>query len=198
MGNTISKLKVGIGVPTLFPYIHKLFFDSFLNLNHPCETILIDCTGSITAIARNRIVKVAKEQKCTHILFLDADMTFPTDVIPKLLKHNVDIACGLYKQRNEPHKYALFRIKKGEYIRPEIEEGLMKVDAAGTGCMLINMKLFDKIDFPWFDYRQYRRSKTKYFTEDIWFCKKAREKGFKIYVDTDVKCGHIIDKILEV
>ena len=50
---------------------------------------------------------------------------------------------------------------------------------------------FEKIDYPWFDYQVYEGY--KYYTEDVIFCKKAKELGYKIFIDTSIKCGHIVD-----
>ena len=67
------------------------------------------------------------------------------------------------------------------------KNGLIKVDAVGCAATLINCEIFKLIPEPWF-------LTGETHTEDIYFCMKAREcvKGFEVYVDTTVECGHML------
>ena len=185
--------KLGIGTPILHPYLHVKFWLSYNKLQKPTDHMMILTSGTITNMARNRIVEQAMKHDCTHILFLDADMTFPSDMIEKLLEHDKDIVSGLYFQRDVGHlPVAMKSINDREYRRLNKHEmgGLVEVDAVGTGCLLVKREAFEKIGFPWFYYHTYDDG--VWHTEDVIFCRTAKKKGLKIFVDTDVKCGHII------
>jgi len=189
-------INLAIGMPALFPYVHLNFWKSFHQLEKPINHFLIISTGSITSVARNRIVEQARARKCTHIMFLDQDMTFPKDTITKMINANKDIVCGLYFQRDYPHlPTGMISINEKEYSRitkKQIESNqLIEVDAAGTGCMLIKEEVFEAMGYPWFDYSVYKGY--TWYTEDVMFSRKAKKLGYKIWYDTSIKCGHIID-----
>jgi len=187
-------MKITIGVPIFYPYVHWRFWRSYEQLEKPGGTILQIIPGSTIAVARNKLVNMAKGSD--YLLFLDSDMTFPSDLIQRLLDHKKDVVCGLYYSRGYPHDPMTMRLwNKDEYYRSPPKGGLMEVDATGGGCMLINMKVIDKIDFPWFDFSAYMGTR-KSFSEDVWFCRKLKAAGYKIYVDTDLECGHISDRVI--
>lgn len=196
-----NNIKVGIGLPMLFPFIPMKFFNSYQMLNKPDNHVTISMAGSITSIARNNICDIAEKQQCTHIMFLDTDMTFPPDTIQKLLAHDLDIVGGLYFERYEPYKPAVFwKHPDGDYALPhDIPYGqLLECDALATGCMLIKMDVFKRLTKPWFEYRvaEYGSKKEiKFFSEDIVFCERVKELGYKIFVDTSIECGHLLNDV---
>lgn len=53
--------------------------------------------------------------------------------------------------------------------------------------MLIDMKVFDKIKSPWFE-------PEFSFGTDVQICRKASEAGFKVYNDTDIEIGHLVNE----
>jgi len=184
--------RVMIGIPTLFPYVHTNFWKSWMKLAKPNGHLVMVATGSITSVARNKIVEHARFHKCSHVMFLDSDMTFPQDAIQKLMSHDKDIVCGLYFQRDHPHLPAAIIGETGRISKDDISSRRLKeIDAAGTGCMLIKTDVFDKIGYPWFDYQVY--DGYTYYTEDVIFCRKAKKLGYRLFVDTSIRCGHIID-----
>ena len=68
------------------------------------------------------------------------------------------------------------------------EDGLVKCDAIGTPCTIMNMKLFKLIPKPWF-------LTGEFHSEDVYFCMKADKyvENLGIYVDTTIECGHLYD-----
>ena len=78
-----------------------------------------------------------------------------------------------------------FRFKQGlERIDFE-EDVLMPIDGCGFGCVLTSVKLLRDIDHEWFSYEKY--------SEDFDFCLKAQAKGYQLWTDTGVLCGHLPD-----
>ena len=151
--------------------------------------------------ARELGVRIAAEQHSHYLLFLDSDMTFPADIIEQLIKHGKDIVSGLYFKRVPPYTTVMYNdiSKDGEYAFEPIDNWkknrLIEVDAIGCGCVLIKTKVFMKIKPPFF-YPLYSQSNKSLTSEDIAFCVRAREAGFKIYVDTALQCGHIGKQII--
>lgn len=62
---------------------------------------------------------------------------------------------------------------------------LIECDGVGCGCLLINKRVFDTLEKPYF-----QCSESKNNGEDFYFCRKAQLAGFKIYCDPSVLCGH--------
>ncbi|NLB80942.1 MAG: hypothetical protein GX800_04885 [Clostridiaceae bacterium] len=178
-------MKVLIAMPTA-RYIETHTFLSVYNLERPkdVETPFVAIEGYSVDTSRNMIVKEAIEQKADYILWVDSDMILPEDALIRLLSHNKDIVTGAYAFKDiKSQDLIAFKIGGGQMEFSSIN-GLTEVGAIGFGCCLTKTEIFDKIEFPYFVFGED-------FGEDIYFCKKARAAGFKIYIDPDVKCGHI-------
>jgi hypothetical protein len=68
----------------------------------------------------------------------------------------------------------------------------VEVDATGTGCLLIETRVFLDLQKPYFQFTPNPDKEIGgVIGEDIWFCHKAREAGYKIFVDTSVPVGHL-------
>lgn len=149
---------------------------------------------------RNEAVLVAQAAKASHLLFLDADMTWPPDVLEKMLAHHDrGIVSGLYHTKAWPNHpvafssgYANLRTGQVDYIYDEMIFGdaLRPEALVGMGCALLPMALFEAMPMPWFEYRQDVNGVWS-ITEDVAFCQKAAAHGCPIWLDPTVQCGHI-------
>lgn len=178
-------VKVTIGIPVWGNSIPLQFFAHFGLLQKPQYTeVLIERTTPL-ARARNKIVEQAKGE---FIFFLDCDVLPPQNVIPCLLSHDKDIVSGLYFSWKHPYTPQMYRcVRKNRYL-PIIDypQGLVEADGIGMGCALIRKSVFKALPKPYFSYKGE-------LGEDLYLCKLAKSKGFKIFVDTTVKCGHIVE-----
>jgi hypothetical protein len=78
-----------------------------------------------------------------HIMWLDSDMTFPEDVIIRLLEHKKKVVCATYSKRVPPfHPTAFYNINPVEPVNTE-DHGLVTVRYSGMGCMLVHSSVFD-------------------------------------------------------
>jgi GT2 family glycosyltransferase len=190
--------KLAIGFPLVDPNIPVQFFLSFACMDKPTQyTLLVPEMphgpfSNSLAEARNSLAIQALTEGATHLLMCDTDQVYPPDTLTKLLSHNVDI-CGVkVHSRWPPFAPIFYRGSIGRYKQipdDEMESGeLVEIDATGTGCLLINMEVFNKVDPPWF---KYSVKDGRPVGEDIWFCSQAREKGIGIHVDTSIEVGHL-------
>lgn len=147
---------------------------------------------------RTRLVSRAYELEATHILWLDTDMKFPPDTIPRLLNHNVPVVAVNYPTKDmeaRPTAYA----ENEHYIGPvwttEKTTGLAEVTHAGMGIMLTDIRVFDLLDPPLFQFEPMPPDFIKQTGEDVYFCRKVREKGIPIFIDHDLskQVAHIGD-----
>ena len=179
--------------------VHTKFMISILQIMDYCrewnskneEKILCDIRfqkGTVISYQRTMLVKDFLENKeYTHLLFLDSDMSFPNDVIVKLLEHNKDVCCGTYRNRQDTHYTTYLILPDQKELVPVLGidkgDGLQEVLANGTGCMLIKREVLEKVN-------QFRFEGEK--GEDINFCSDVRKEGFKIYTDLSLQCSHYI------
>jgi hypothetical protein len=150
--------------------------------------------------ARNRGVELALEGGFRHVFFVDDDVIMPPEACLRLLENNLPIVSGLYYRRNVPIAPVAIRLsvdEKGQQVSTwvtEFQDGaLFECDLVGAGCLLINTDVFRKMPAPWFEWLCDRKDlpKGEQFSEDFSFCRKAkRTHGYKIVVDTRVKCQH--------
>lgn len=186
-------MKLIIGVPILFPYVHWKFWKSFMAMKKPNDTELLVTVGTTISVARNRLV--AGALKADYLLFLDSDMELPVDLIDRLFAHKKDVVSALAFSRGYPHDPMTYREwKVGAYYRSRLTGGLIDVDATGCACLLIKTDVFNKIEKPWFDFSVYKGTECK--GEDIVFCEKLKAAGYEIFVDTGLECGHISDRVI--
>ena len=182
--------------------VHTMFTYDLVNMvaNHTLNTndaiSLKISQGTLIANQRAELCLDAMREKCTHVLFIDSDMRFPHDMIERLLQHDLDIvATNCARRRMPTGPTAQIYKENGErelvYTMPE-STGLQEVGSVGMGVMLIKANVFAKLAEPWFE-TPWRHDKRGYIGEDVFFCKKARDAGFKIWIDHDVskEIGHI-------
>ncbi len=77
------------------------------------------------------------------------------------------------------------------YLEHTPREGLQKVDAVGTGCLLIKRRVFlnKNMQKGAFTRKLYPNG-TVNKGNDISFCERARNQGFEIYCHYDYPCQH--------
>lgn len=183
-------MKLGIGIPLGTEWIPALFWFSYENLIKPEGYKLFTVAGALTPFAREKIVLRALEAECTHLCFIDSDMSFEPDALQRLIKSGEqfivkkDIIAGLFFQRYDPYPPAL-SINDKQVIPSKLTE----VDWVGMAFTLIDMNVFKKIPRPWFELDF---NPKHIVSEDILFCIKAKKLGFKIWVDPEIHIGHLI------
>lgn len=196
--------KICIGLCNNQDKVNSSFFWNFLGLFKPRQHIVIRGQASIKSASLNTIVKEAWKWKCEKIIFMDIDMEFPFDTIPKLLSRDLPIVSGLYYLKAPPHSPVAGWKKGRRYINnndinwkkgyapfPDNSDHLVEVDWAGIGCLMVDMDVFNKMRFPCFyDKWSWERGERQK-GHDLIFCENAKKAGYKVYVDTLVQCDHV-------
>ncbi len=142
-------------------------------------------------LCENRHVLVSKafQFNASHMLFWDSDIKAPPDCIVKLVNHHLPIVAVNYPTK-EPEPRPTAFIETDDYIGPCFTQkqhtGLQAVSSCGFGLMLIEMGVLQAMSTPLFQFTQDGPEKIKTETEDVFFCRKARESGFDIVIDHDL------------
>ena len=162
---------------------------------------------SIITKARNNLVRNFMESDCTDLLFVDADVIINVDAVTRLLalSGGKDVVAGSYPRRSADSKFFLdFYLNENQELEFD-EHGLLRVESVATGFMLIRrhviQHMYDK--YPEWQYQvgdngeketavfDFAIIDGQYIGEDYLFCRRAREEGFKIYLDPDISLPHI-------
>lgn len=159
-------------------------------------------TGEIfIPFAREMLASKALEFNCDYLFSVDDDMMAPYDLFYSLVKHDADIVAPLAFTRNPPHRAVMFATTEGYdpvvgkpyFINKSIHNyprnRLVECDAVGFGACLIKTEIFKKMAQPWFMGSQGTG-------EDIHFCLAAKKLGFRVFMDTSVKLGHLSKNIV--
>ena len=186
-------MKTLIAVPTM-DMCHSRFAQSLATLDKVGDCQVSFIMNSLIYDARNKFCQQAIEGEYDFILWLDSDMVFPSYVLQQFMQDDKDIVAGLYFRRSYPFTPVAFselRRENGVLRMKDLEEwpnDLFEVDGVGFGCVLMKTDcLFDiagKEGGVWF-------TPTNDAGEDAAFCIRAKEYGYKIWVDPTIKLGHV-------
>lgn len=187
--------RILIAVPTA-KYIETETFKSIYDLEIPdgYETDFQYFYGYQIDQIRNLAAEWGKNYDYT--LFVDSDIVLPKDSLKKMLLADKDIISGLYIQRiPNSHTMEVYMDTQGggvtniphEYIDGR---GIVEIAACGMGCCLINGSVFRKMEYPHFFYKSAIEHRDT-ISEDVYFCMKARQYGFRVWADESIRCEHI-------
>lgn len=164
-------------------------------------------TGVRTDKNRNTLIQNILETDATHILWLDADMIYPADILRQYvtLKPDLDIMGCLYFKRSypfDPIAYVRndnpekpFRWLDPRKVNEVDDKTVIEVDGLGFGGVLVKTDVYRKMgDNKWMNYGAgfhlpFKNKES--LTHDLVFCQKAQEYGFKIYLHPRVRPKHL-------
>ena len=189
-------MKTLIAVPCM-DSVPTMFCQSLALMRKVDECTLAMKSGSLIYAARNDLATLSIQLDADFVLWLDSDMVFDSDLLERMFKtlkeKDLDILTGLYFRRVPPYTPVIF--DKLEIVDEicdwtefrEIPKDLFEVGACGFGCVLMKTDVF-------FDVQ------SKYGTmfapilnngEDVAFCWRARQCGYKIWCDPSIIVGHV-------
>ena len=172
-----NKVKILFGTPCFGGMLHNGYFQSMLELSGNFTKLGIPfevCTignESLIQRARNGIVaKFMSDSTATHLMFIDADITFSWVSIVKLLLGNKELSGGCYPKKcfnwdkikhynqlnpdikeDELMAKALDYVfnpiyhKQGDKVVIRLENGMAQVKDIGTGFMIIQKSVIHKM-----------------------------------------------------
>jgi cellulose synthase/poly-beta-1,6-N-acetylglucosamine synthase-like glycosyltransferase len=134
------------------------------------------------------------------LAFLDDDMVFHPELLRQLLARGdqYDILGALYCDRKPPFKPVVFlpgdrpgTLQSLAWTQlPPQSHGVWVLppgSAIGTQGMLIRRRVLDAIGPPWFEGGKLDPNEV---AEDMWFCLRAQQLGFRVAVDLETITGH--------
>ena len=191
----MKQTKILVGVPSGDSLVVP-FWASFSSAIYTqwTDNEVLGVRGMNTVSARNKIVYKAITDGFDYVFFMDSDMEFPQGTLDRLLSHNKDIVGGFYVRKKKGFLPNAFKLgsRTGDKLLTEFVTDFREVEAIGTGCLLVKTEVFKNIKkLPWFEYEPTESPDGHMMTEDLVFCDRAKDAGYKIYCDGEIACGHV-------
>lgn len=189
-------MKIMVAVPSM-DMVPVRFCQSLSMLQKVGECAIGFQVGSLVYEARENLAHAAIQAEADYVLWLDSDMVFQPDVLQRLLSDiesgKGDIVSGLYFRRVSPYTPVLYTEleidkEKGSTWKEleSIPDDVFECGGVGFGCVLMPTDALVSV-------------LSKFgcmFTplhgngEDISFCWRARQCGYKIVCDPKIELGH--------
>jgi hypothetical protein len=175
-----------------YGYDKKFFaYDSMIKNNAQKTKSVIEKM----CISHNDCKSYAIEHKYDYILHLESDVFPDKNIIQRLLEHNKLIVGGIYYRDEGKYRKVMIQrrvnvinshIISMNFDRFEdihfLDGTLKQVAHLGLGCVLINTKVFSKINF--------RFVKNESMHPDSYFAEDCFRNEIKIYADTSCIARH--------
>jgi hypothetical protein len=191
------------------------FSRTLLNVLASSKTLVygqdVEVGGPMVADHRNYLVDRFLTTEAEWLWMVDTDMVFESDTLDRLMasahwKHRpvVGALCFGANRRSTSIYPTMYWWTEGGIIRADSMDlrsaGLVEVDATGAACMLIHRSVLEKVceahPFPKGPYA-FAWNNDMRVGEDINFCVRVKTAGFPIYVDCDIRVGHVKPVILD-
>ena len=189
-------MKILIAVPSM-DQVPVQFTQSLSMLHRVGECSVAFQVGSLVYTSRNHLGGLAIEQDYDYVLWLDSDMVFKPDTLERMMEtmknEDIDFLTGLYFRRVYPFKPVLFskleQTEAGwEWDEPkEIPDGLFELAGCGFGCVLMKTDVLFDVQGKFGD----MFGPIKNMGEDLSFCWRATQCGYKIICDPGIDLGHV-------
>ncbi len=188
-------MKIMIAIPSM-DSVPIQFAISLATLNKVDDCFIANKTGSLVYMAREELAKQAIQMEADYVLWLDSDMMFAPDTLQRLIAdlEKGDIVSGLYFRRQPPFTPVLFPKLEFDGKTPDftnlpdkLPDDIFEVGGVGFGCVLMPVDAIISV------LAKYGELFTPYQTlgEDVAFCWRVRQCGYKIVVDPKIKLGHV-------
>jgi len=209
MADNNKPLRILIGTPSYDGKLDIYYVDSLLNTlaksgEEGVEIYpLFMCYDSLIQRARNDLFKTAYEAKIDALFFIDADVGWNPHDFYKLLRSEKDLVGGSYRKKTDKEElYVVKALDKGDKnLDLNIDkDGYLEVAGLGCGFMKLSRKCIETL---WNVSKPYTSEKGEarmvfevvcengdLISEDIYMCKKWRDLGNKVHLDTTITCTH--------
>ena len=202
-----------IAVPSGKVSPYPEFWEHLANVKSPDGYLLYPprtSRGPYIKNNQNTLIRMfLTKTKAEYFWLTNDDQIYADDILKRLMSHQKDMVVPLCLEHELPCRPLIYTRRDGDlYYHKFVEtsdKGLIPVVGSGGGGMLIHRRVLEAIKDPWFEtHMSNQHEYPKEFlgdqdpelcgwvesTEDLDFCKKVIEAGFKIYCDLDAAVLH--------
>jgi len=178
-----KKIGVTVSTPCFGGMLNEAYFHAILKTSSLFSQrkwkLYINSMGNESLITRARNTLVAQfldtcdksQEDHTHLMFIDADISFPAQSVIRMIDYDKDIVTGVYPRKSIDWNKVKENAKKGDFkemeqkalgyninlAHPEsiqMEKGFIEVLDSATGFMLIKKEVFYKLKkaYPYLKY----------------------------------------------
>lgn len=151
--------------------------------------------------ARSAYVEDFLATDCDVMWFLDSDIIPHDDILNVFNKYSEwDLAGAPYPVfmrtgEGQPSKVVMCVYKRepdGRFMHaPCPQQGEEFVDGIATGCIFVKRQVFEKLSKPYFEFKYENETRRMTVGEDLDFCRRVSDLGYKFYIDYTLLCGHL-------
>lgn len=169
-------------------------------------TIFDESGNAMIADCRALIVEKFLDGDGTDLIFVDSDVCWQAGALLRLVDHTVDFVAAMYRQRLDPENYCISWLNPGKELWADPRTGLLEVEGVPFGCVRLSRAGLEKMVAAYPETEFYveaapnqkahalfdpYRIGTVKFGEDYSFCKRWRDIGGQVWIDPEIKMGHI-------
>ena len=185
------------------------FFWSYLRMKKPRDSFAVKGDSSVKASTFDDAIYKAMGLGAEWMFLMDVDQTYHPDTIPRLLEtaepHEARIVSVLahlgrppfsplagWAKADEKGRQVFVNAKGQDWKKnySPLGKGVVEVDWASGGGLLVHREVIEALDWPPFKDIWNETTGLREVGHDVNFCLRAKEKGFKVVVDTDVTSDH--------
>ena len=140
-----------------------------------------------------------------YIVWINPNVIFTFEDLEKLLKSDYDVTSGVYTLsvpgditnvvQKFDHKFykekGTFNFLTNDAIvkMDKINNRYFEADFVDFGWVCLKKGISEKIEYPWFE-PYTKEDRVSLFTDSYSYCKKLKEKGVKIMIDSNIKMNY--------
>ncbi len=229
---TANPIHLVVGTPCRDGRVTSATFSSLLQLQQACQkenlplTLLMRDGGDLVEQARQEITdSFLAIPSATHLLFVDADIAFEPGQVFRLLRFNTEVTAAAYPLKfidwervrsaaragGDKLESAGLHYAMGTIQPPQVRDGFIRVQWAGTGFFLVKREVFGVLAERHPELRYSKGSPGQpgqaggfaffnclvdgkdgpYLSEDYSFCRCWTQMGGEIWVDLESRLRHV-------
>ena len=170
--------------------------------------------AEIDSVRAQIVAEFLSRPKATHLIMIDSDLVWEAGGLLKLIDATKNAGCeiigGVYPYRRDPITRPLYLHEDNKELHND-ETGYPYVRAVAGGFVCVTRRALEQMTA---EYRAltYNCPKTNRLTvalfdhvwengrrlsEDLSFCARWRKMGGRVYLDPDIRIGHIGPKVFD-
>lgn len=181
-------------------------------------TVFDESGNALIADCRAMIVAQFLAGEGTHLVFLDSDVAWEAGKLLKLLDTGVDCCVGIYPQRRDPINFCVRWKQENPLLIADPRTGMLEIDGAPAGFMVMSRPMLEAMVARYQDLKFWAdgaptddgqicglfesywikdtpvpgggRGAVK-LGEDYSFCQRWIDMGGKVWVDPEIRMGHV-------